>query len=446
MSLLAVISVSIIIRLAAMLWSIVLLLRLRDWRIGFFMLMLALMTVRQALTLHEVVEGRIVTPAVTEIPGLLVSILALIGIFFVGSMIAEFRFRGNAIEESEEKFRSLVEKSLVGVYLIQDGVFKYVNPKLAEIFGYRAEELTDKKGPKDLVFPEDWPIVEENLRRRISGEMEAVNYRFRGLTSSEGIIYVEVYGSRTLYRGLPAVIGSLLDITERRKAENKISQLTRVYSVLSGINEAIVRIHDRDKLFQEACRIAVEKGLFKMAWIGIVDKDTSMVKPVADYGDTGGYLDNIRISIREDLPEGRGPTGNAMRTGEPFICNDIEHDPIMLPWREEALKRGYRSSIALPLKAEGRILGTFNLYSPEPRFFIPEEIGLLRELFQDISFALEFIEKDERRRQTEVEVKERVAELEKFYQMAVGRELKMKELKEEIKRLNDELSIYKSRH
>jgi hypothetical protein len=127
-----------------------------------------------------------------------------------------------ALRESEEKFRDLAERSLVGVYLIQDEIFKYVNPRLAEIFGYTVEELIDKKGPENLVLPEDWPIVKENLRKRISGEIESIRYAFKGLTKNKKIIYVEVYGSRTVYRGGPAVIGTLLDITERKQAEETV--------------------------------------------------------------------------------------------------------------------------------------------------------------------------------------------------------------------------------
>jgi len=130
-----------------------------------------------------------------------------------------------ALRESEEKFRSLAEKSLVGVYLIQNGIFKYINPRLAEIFGYTVEELINKKGPKDLVLPEDWPMVEENLRKRISGEVKSIHYDFRGITKDKEVIYVEVYGSRTIYQGQPAVIGTLLDITERKRAEEEREKL-----------------------------------------------------------------------------------------------------------------------------------------------------------------------------------------------------------------------------
>ncbi len=132
-----------------------------------------------------------------------------------------------ALRESEELFRSLVEQSLVGVYLIQDGVFRYVNPALADIFGYPPEDLIEQRGPKDLVHPEDWPLVEESLRRRIEGEVHALRYGFRGVRRDGRVIHLEVYGARTFYQGRPAVIGTLVDVTEQKTAEEALRALTR---------------------------------------------------------------------------------------------------------------------------------------------------------------------------------------------------------------------------
>ena len=130
-----------------------------------------------------------------------------------------------ALKEAETKFRSLVEESLVGVYIIQEGLFRYVNPKMAEIFGYAASELVDRKGLVHLVLPEDWPVVQENLRRKMAGEVSSINYEFRGVTRDNLVIHLEVFGNRTVYQGNPAVIGTLLDVTARKRADEQIHQL-----------------------------------------------------------------------------------------------------------------------------------------------------------------------------------------------------------------------------
>jgi PAS domain S-box-containing protein len=120
------------------------------------------------------------------------------------------------------QFRRLVEHSLAGFYLIQDNRFLYVNPKLAEIFGYTPEELLSGTWPTDLVAEKDRARVEKNIQRRLRGEAESLHYTFRGLRKDGRPIDVEVLGSRTVIRGKPAVIGTLLDITERKRAEEEI--------------------------------------------------------------------------------------------------------------------------------------------------------------------------------------------------------------------------------
>ena len=132
----------------------------------------------------------------------------------------------NTAEESEEKFRKLAEKTLVGIYIIQDNVFKYINPKFAEIFEYEIDEVIDKLGPTDLTLPADRKIVKENISKRLLNEIESLQYEFRGQTKTGRIINIEVYGSRMTYQGKSAIIGSLLDITKRKLSEAMLLMLS----------------------------------------------------------------------------------------------------------------------------------------------------------------------------------------------------------------------------
>jgi PAS domain S-box-containing protein len=134
-----------------------------------------------------------------------------------------------ALRESERKFRDLSEKSLVGIYLIQQGLFRYVNPRFAEIFRYDVGEIVDKKSPRDLVAPGDEDMVEESIARRLSGEIKSVRYEFLGLTKDRSAVSVEVYASRTQYQGESAVIGTLQDITERKRAEELLRSAEEKY-------------------------------------------------------------------------------------------------------------------------------------------------------------------------------------------------------------------------
>jgi PAS domain S-box-containing protein len=201
------------------------------------------------------------------------------------------------------------------------------------------------------------------------------------------------------------------EVSERLRAEEKVLRLNRLYSVLSKINEAIVRIHDPEKLYEQVCRIAVEDGLFKMAWIGLAEPETLMVKPLASWGDSGGYLDHIKI-YAADVSEGRGPTGTAVLEGTYAICSDIEHDKRMLPWRDRALRHGFRSSAAFPIRAGSAVIGAFTIYSDTPQFFAADETNLLTSLVDDISFAIDFMANAKKRLEAEEELKRLNEELE----------------------------------
>jgi PAS domain S-box-containing protein len=189
------------------------------------------------------------------------------------------------------------------------------------------------------------------------------------------------------------------DIGERKEAEQQICLLNQVYALLSHVNEAIVRSSDRDVLFQETCRIATGHGQFQMAWVGLLDEATGAVQPVAWAGHEAGYLTDVLVTAAL-TPEGRGPTGTAVREGRVVVCGDFANDSTEAAWREAALARGYRSSIALPLKLGGKVIGALAVYSSEPNFFSALVTESLIEVAADLSFALELLE---RKRQRELE-------------------------------------------
>jgi PAS domain S-box-containing protein len=181
-------------------------------------------------------------------------------------------------------------------------------------------------------------------------------------------------------------------------AADKIRRLNRLYAVSSGINAAIVRIADERQLYQEACRIAVERGGFVMAWVGSSDPGQSTLAPVARWGKDDGYVDAVRIRTDPHFREGVGPGGTAFRTGAPAVCNDIEADHDAFAYRLEALERGYRSCAAFPLKFEGRPTAVFMVYAATPLYFDDEELALLTSLADNFSFAMEARARDAQRR------------------------------------------------
>ncbi len=154
----------------------------------------------------------------------------LIGGVHIMTDITKHRRFDEQLRESESKFRSLAEQSLVGTYIIQDGVFKYVNPRFAEMFGYAPDRIVGHLGPRDLAVPEDRHIIDTVESRAKSGE-QASHYEARGLKSSGEVIHAEIFGSRAHYQGRPSVIGILLDITEKKKLETQLLQAQKMEAV-----------------------------------------------------------------------------------------------------------------------------------------------------------------------------------------------------------------------
>jgi diguanylate cyclase (GGDEF)-like protein len=187
-----------------------------------------------------------------------------------------------------------------------------------------------------------------------------------------------------------------VDMTAEKLTAGKLRRLNRVHTVLSGINSVIVRVDDRDELFSEACRIAVEAGAFKMAWIGTLDPSTLEGKVVKRFGGEKAYVDNIRLTGRDGTPDSEWPACRALRLLQPVICNDIEHDPRAAERPDELLSRGHRSSGFFPLTVAGRPTAVIALFAGEANFFDGEETKLLLELAGNVSFALDHLEKAQR--------------------------------------------------
>jgi PAS domain S-box-containing protein len=147
------------------------------------------------------------------------------------------RAPASALKAAESLFKPLVEQSLAGIYVVQDGVFRYVNPRLAEVFGYPHEHFDAPRPVMDFVHQEDRPLVEENIRRRLSGEARTIRYRFRAVRADGSLLHLEVHGSRTELDGRPALIGVGLDVTEQVRAEREreaaMTSRDRFYAMMS---------------------------------------------------------------------------------------------------------------------------------------------------------------------------------------------------------------------
>jgi PAS domain S-box-containing protein len=288
-----------------------------------------------------------------------------------------------AVRASEERFRAIAANTPDHV-IIQDLDLRYrlvINPQLGltetDMFGKTDRDLFKKADAefltaiKQKVLDTGKPFHLETSLPNLKGEAEF----FEG----DYIPKLDPTGK------IDGLIGYFHNITGRKRAEERIAQLSRAKAILAGVDRAIVHIPDRQKLLDEICRVAVDEGGFKLAWIGMVSPDGS-VQPVAQAGATG-YLKGIRV-VTHDVPEGRGPIGVAIRENRLAVIGDIDRDASMAPWRDRALKFGLHYAAAFPIRVAGKVTGSFQVYAPQADFFDENELGLLIQVSDDISFAL----------------------------------------------------------
>jgi serine phosphatase RsbU (regulator of sigma subunit)/anti-sigma regulatory factor (Ser/Thr protein kinase)/putative methionine-R-sulfoxide reductase with GAF domain len=211
---------------------------------------------------------------------------------------------------------------------------------------------------------------------------------------------------------LQAVANVLGSAIERQRAEAQLRRTNQTQRALSKCNEALIRSTDESTLLQQICDIAVEEAAYRFCWIGWAEHDEAKsVRPVARSGFEAGYLDNLNITWA-DTERGRGPTGTCIRTRQTVVAKDIATDPKMIPWRTEALKRGYASSISIPLLIDSAVFAALMIYAAEPNAFGPEEVSLLTELASDLAYGIAALRTKAERERAEEEIRTLNAELE----------------------------------
>jgi diguanylate cyclase (GGDEF)-like protein/PAS domain S-box-containing protein len=300
-----------------------------------------------------------------------------------------------ALRVSEERLRSIAEATQEWIWEIDaQGVYTFCSPAVKAILGYAQSELIGKNC-LDIVSPNTRRAIADLLRRGVA-EKRGWRDLVLHMRHLDGGIRLLDNNALPLFDALGDVIGYrgvARDITQRKLQQDRIARLSRIQEVLSGINSTIVRVRDRRELFRESCRIAVQQGGFRMAWIGVAEPGVTKATPLVWEGVNQGYLEEVGLALR-DLTADPGSVGKALRSRKIVVMNDIETDP-QAAFKREALARGFRSLVAIPLTVGDAAVGVLVLYAGEAGFFDHEELKLLKDLAGDISFALDYIDKEE---------------------------------------------------
>ncbi len=298
------------------------------------------------------------------------------------------------LHESEEKFFKAFHSNPGPMTISDEDEFVDVNESYSKLTGYSKNELIGHTSTElNIISMEQRKhfLNESQDKRSIKGmefEIQTKSSEKRIIVSDAELIKLD---------GKIRIIAFNYDITERKQYEEKLkkalkeyNQLNRTLIALRHSSHAMMHATDEDFYLDEVCRIIVEDCGHSMVWIGFTEEKSKKVIPVAYSGFEEDYIRTLNITW-DDTEHGRGPTGTAIRTGKPSICENMQIDPKFKPWREEAIKRSYASSICIPIMITGKVFGSLTIYSEETNPFSEDEKRLLDELADDIAYGISSI-------------------------------------------------------
>lgn len=296
----------------------------------------------------------------------------------------------NALRESEDRFRTIAETLPVQIAVtrINDAVVIFSNEAYDNAFGYKKGEVKGKNALNFYANPDD----RSRLMEILITEGKVDNFETQVVRADGSAFWIIASIRKILFEGEPAYLSALIDIDQLKNAQKELLELNRILNALGKCSQAMMQNPDERKYLNDVCRIITEDCGYMMVWIGYARQDADKtVEPIAYYGFDHGYIEKLKVTWA-DTERGRGPTGTAIRNCKPVVCRDMQNDPDFAPWREEAVKRGYASSIVLPLIWDDKAFGAISIYSKEPDAFDQGDINLLNSLAHDLAYGITHIQ------------------------------------------------------
>ena len=301
------------------------------------------------------------------------------------------------IAEHHERYATAIETSLDGYATIDsDGKFLEVNESFEAIAGYSNDELLSLT-IFDLVIDQDFQ-PEEFVANILATKKQRLQQKWKHKNGST--IDVQI-GISYFAKSNGHFFIFVQDLTNLLKIQYQLERSTKFYTLLSRVNEAIVRVQSPQQLLPAICQIAIDYGEFQLAWVGIPNPQTQVVEVVAAAGEAIAYTREIQTSINPTLSLAHGPAGVAIRENKTVVINDFLNDPNTLPWQAIAQRYNLKANATLPLAIDGEPIGAIMFYASEIDFFSDDVVKLLTELSEDVGLALRLAESEKIRKQVE---------------------------------------------
>jgi PAS domain S-box-containing protein len=296
-----------------------------------------------------------------------------------------------ALRQSEARYRLLFEATPIGIAVFHpDGVVLAVNQFMQDLTGFDYGDFKQLGIGAIFLDPDQRSqlLVPEGARATPAAGTDSMrNWEVRLKRKDGSVCYALLNVDRLQFAGATILLATARDITDRKNAEDRLLRLNQLYSVLSQVNQAFIREPDIGRLCNEACRILVTAGGYALAWVGIVDHDARVLKPIAVSGDESGFVRATRFPLDRDGI--RGPTMTALKDGSAVVRADLNEAPPDMPVHTRTRESGYHSVAAFPLRIGDEVIGTLTIYAAKPGHVDEEQVRLLEALAADLSFALQ---------------------------------------------------------
>jgi diguanylate cyclase (GGDEF)-like protein/PAS domain S-box-containing protein len=279
----------------------------------------------------------------------------------------------------------------------REGKFTFSSDSVRAILGYAPEDIIGSNAAQ-FVHPEDLAALDFAMHTLGPNQRTATNLQARWRHRNGSYRWLErnmlaLLGDDGRVTGFR---GSERDFTDRRRQEKHISRLTRVLKMLSGVNGAMVRIRQRREILVEACRLATSVGGYASAMVALIEPGTRTARPTAWSGSVDQQMAaQLTFTIAETANDDSSVIGRVLRTGSSMVCNDLQALGMPLAARAALMDSGFRSVVAFPLLVDRTPVGALMLTSYDAGAVGDEELRMLRELVANLSFALQYLHKED---------------------------------------------------